>query len=127
MPEDNKRAQNVEINLSYLNEIASGSVEFMMDMIDIFLEQTPIYLSQLTEAVEARDWKTAGDVAHKIKPTLAFMGVEYGKEVMAEIERKARNTTEVETIAEGLDYIHSITPAIYSRLSQHRQELEKQL
>ena len=126
MSEENKRAQNSEVNLSYLQEIASGSVEFMIDMIDIFLEQTPIYLSQLTEAVKVQDWKTAGEVAHKIKPTLAFMGVEQGKEIMAEIERKARNTTEVETIQEGLDYIHSIAPAIYSRLSQHRQELEKQ-
>lgn len=123
----NRSAQNADVDLSYLNEIASGSVEFMIDMIDIFLEQTPIYLMQLTEAVEARDWKTAGDIAHKIKPTLAFMGIEQGREIMAEIERKARNTTEVETIEEGLAYINSISPSIYSRLSEHRKELEKQL
>ena len=128
MSEDiNKRVQNVEVDLSYLNEIASGSVEFMIDMIDIFLEQTPIYLAQLTDAVNSQDWKTTGDIAHKIKPTLAFMGIEHGKEVMAEIERKARNTTDVETIEEGLNYINSISPIIYSRLVQHRQELEKQL
>ena len=123
----NRSAQNDEVDLTYLNEIASGSVEFMIDMIDIFLEQTPIYLLQLTEAVKAKDWKTTGDIAHKIKPTLAFMGIEQGREVMAEIERKARNTTDVDTIESGLTYINSICPSIYSRLNHYRRELEKQL
>ena len=123
----NKGTDDVEVNLSYLNEIASGSVEFMIDMIDIFLEQTPVYLAQLTEAVQAKDWKTTGDIAHKIKPTLAFMGIGRGRDVMAEIERKARNTTDVETIEEGLTYINNISPSLYSRLNHHRKELEKQL
>jgi HPt (histidine-containing phosphotransfer) domain-containing protein len=128
MSEDiNKNSMDVEIDLSYLNEIASGSADFMIDMIDIFLEQTPEYLGQLSEAISAKDWKATGDIAHKIKPTLAFMGVEYAREVMAEIERKARSLDALDTIEEDMQYINGISSNLYSRLNQHRKELEAQL
>jgi HPt (histidine-containing phosphotransfer) domain-containing protein len=82
--------KSFEIDMSYLSDIAGGSEEFMIEMIDIFIEQTPLYFEQLEEAVNSRDWKAVGDVAHKIKPTLAFMGIEEAKDIMADIERKAR-------------------------------------
>lgn len=128
MSEDiNKNATDLQIDLTYLNEIASGSAEFMIEMIDIFLEQTPEYLQQLTDSVKVQDWKSVGDIAHKIKPTLAFMGVEYAREVMTEIERKARNLDAVETIEEDLTYINGISSTLYSRLNEHKKELESQL
>ncbi|WP_423146340.1 Hpt domain-containing protein [Rubrolithibacter danxiaensis] len=120
-------SQEIEIDLSYLNEIACGSVEFMIDMINIFLEQTPLYMEQLIAAVNQQDWKTVGDVAHKIKPTLAFMGVNSAKDTMAEIERKARALSSLETIAEEVEGIGAVISNLYSRLEQTKVEFESQL
>ena len=96
-----------EIDMSYLSDIAGGSEEFMIEMIDIFIEQTPLYFEQLEEAVKSSDWKSVGDVAHKIKPTLAFMGIEEAKDIMAEIERKARTNDNVSEIPEMFTNIKS--------------------
>lgn len=94
----NKSEPEVKLDLSYLSDVASGSVEFMMDMIDIFIEQTPLYVEQLGAAVKEKNWNEVAGIAHKIKPTLAFMGVNSARDEMEEIEHNARALNNLETI-----------------------------
>jgi len=116
-----------EIDLSYLSDIAGGSEEFMIDMIDIFIEQTPLYFEQLEQAVNSSDWKSVGDVAHKIKPTLAFMGINEAKDIMAEIERKARTSDNVSEIPAMFVEIQGKCAELYNTLDKIREELKAKL
>jgi HPt (histidine-containing phosphotransfer) domain-containing protein len=120
-------SQELQIDLTYLNEIAGGDAEFMIDMIDIFIEQTPVYSEQLVAAAEAKDWKTVGEIAHKIKPTLAFMGVNHAKEQMATIEQKARTETNVETIAQEFAEVRAVCESLYSGLEKVKSDLQASL
>jgi len=117
----------LEIDLSYLNEIAGGDAEFMIDMIDIFIEQTPVYTDQLIDAVNAKDWKTVGDIAHKIKPTLAFMGVNKAKEQMASIEQKARTESNLEEIAAEFAEVKAVCESLYTGLEKVKADLQASL
>jgi len=118
---------NLQIDLSYLNEIAGGDAEFMIEMIDIFIEQTPVYTEQLIVAVKEGDWKTVGDVAHKIKPTLAFMGVNKAKDQMASIEQKARSGNNLEDIPDEFAEIKAVCESLYSGLNKVKAELQASL
>lgn len=124
MSQDSK---NTPIDLSYLNEIAGGDAEFMIDMIDIFMEQTPIYTAQLQTALEQQDWKTVGDVAHKIKPTLAFMGASQAKEQMALIESRARTETDIENIKSDFNEVKRVCERLYEGLIKVKSELQESL
>ncbi len=112
-----------EVDLSYLNDIADGNAEFIIDMIDIFIEQTPVYFEQLATAIKEKDWAATAAVAHKIKPTLAFIGVEAARERMAEIERKARDLDHPEEIEEQFNYLNSVFDGLYDDLRKIRAEL----
>ncbi|WP_207422701.1 Hpt domain-containing protein [Desertivirga brevis] len=116
-----------EIDMTYLSDIAGGSEEFMIEMIDIFIEQTPLYFDQLSEAVANQDWKSVGDVAHKIKPTLAFMGIEEAKDIMADIERKARTEDNVSEIPGMFADINARCEDLYDNLNKIKRELEAKL
>lgn len=116
-----------EIDMTYLSDIAGGSEEFMIEMIDIFIEQTPLYFDQLSEAIANQDWKSVGDVAHKIKPTLAFMGIEEAKDIMADIERKARTEDNVSEIPGMFADINSRCEDLYDNLNKIKKELEAKL
>ena len=124
---DMNNNQTLEIDLSYLSEIACGSVDFMIDMIDIFQEQTPQYMEELLQAARNKEWKTVGEVAHKIKPTLAFMGANTAKDIMGEIEKNGKNATGVETIENEILAVGEVCEMLYLRLVQIRAELEAQL
>lgn len=120
-------SSNLKIDLTYLNEIAGGDAEFMIDMIDIFMDQTPVYVEQLIAALAEKDWKTVGDLAHKIKPTLAFMGVDHAKDKMAAIEHNARAETNLETIADEFAEIKTLCENLYVGLEKVKAELQATL
>ena len=65
-------SDNQDFDLSFLYEIADGSNEFIVDSIDLFLQQTPELLTTITNAIASGDWATAGGASHKLKPNLGF-------------------------------------------------------
>lgn len=112
-----------EISLAYLSDIADGSKEFMVEMIDIFLKQTPDYLQELETGIAHQDWSTVAEIAHKIKPTFTFIGVEQATEAMSEIEKIARSGNELTQIATVFQQVKPLTQGVFSRLANIRKEL----
>lgn len=113
-----------KVDLSYLKDVASGSDEFMIDMIDLFLDHTPGYFEQLEQHILDENWTKVADMAHKIKPTLAFMGVDSARESMAEIEQNARNAKNLETIPPAFKLLKDMTVHLYAQLAQVKAELQ---
>jgi len=75
-----------DLDLSFLYEIADGSTEFIVESIDMFLQQTPQLLSSIDDALAGKDWAAAGQAAHKLKPNLGFFGMPISQETLQEIE-----------------------------------------
>lgn len=113
-----------KIDLSYLRDVSSGSNEFMMEMIDLFLEQTPAYFEQLSQFIAEENWARVAEIAHKIKPTLAFMGADAAKERMAEIETSARNLSNTDSIAPVFKSLHRFSGELFFKLTEAKKELE---
>ncbi len=113
----------IKVDLSYLNEVSSGNSEFIIEMIDIFMQQTPVYVQQLTEAIEKKDWTAIAQVAHKIKPTLAFMGIDSARDIMAQIENDARNQENYESIVFNFTQSGDVFDTIYEKLEDIKKEL----
>ena len=126
MSEQQNKPSAIDLDLSYLRDVASGSAEFMIEMIDIFLDQTPEYFEQLDAAVKAKDWKTTAEISHKIKPTLVFMGVDISKYDIGEIERKARNQEDLDEIEPMFNKLKLMGTELFSRLEQVKKELQAQ-
>ncbi|WP_214070231.1 Hpt domain-containing protein [Mucilaginibacter sp. dw_454] len=77
---------NLDLDLSLLQEIADGSDEFIIESIDMFLEQTPISMQEVSNAFEKMDWATAASAAHKMKATLGFFGMLNSQALIQQIE-----------------------------------------
>ena len=74
------------IDMSYLEELALGSNEFKVEMIESFLKSTPESIMQMKEAISATNWKTVGGVAHKLKTSFSFVGMENMVQLSREIQ-----------------------------------------
>jgi HPt (histidine-containing phosphotransfer) domain-containing protein len=118
---------NMEIDLSYLRAIASDSNEFMIEMIDLFLGQTPEYFNQLQAATEKEDWMEVANLAHKIKPTLAFMGLTVAREDIEEIEKKARSQENVEEIPFQFERMRAACETLFVKLKAVRTQLAAEI
>jgi HPt (histidine-containing phosphotransfer) domain-containing protein len=79
-------------DLSYLDEIAMGSTEFKIEMIDSFLQQSVDTIELLKNSIELWNPKDVRKLAHKLKPTFAIVGVQKIFEKLKAIEENAENS-----------------------------------
>lgn len=82
---------NQNLDLTFLFEIADGSNEFIVDSIDMFMQQTPELLQVIETALNASDWPGVAAAAHKLKPNLGFFGMTDCQGFMQDIENMAKN------------------------------------
>ena len=75
-----------DLDLTFLYEIADGSNEFVIESIDMLLQQAPEMLDSIDAAVKTADWPTAAAAAHKLKPSMGFFGMLVSQELLQEIE-----------------------------------------
>jgi HPt (histidine-containing phosphotransfer) domain-containing protein len=75
-----------DLDLSFLYEIADGSDEFIVESIDMLLQQAPEFLQNINQSINAKDWVTAAGVAHKLKPSMGFFGMLVSQELLQQIE-----------------------------------------
>lgn len=75
-----------DLDLSFLYEIADGSNEFVIESIDMLLQQAPESLRDVDGAIKSQDWSTAAAAAHKLKPSMGFFGMLISQELLQEIE-----------------------------------------
>ncbi|MFM6976874.1 MAG: Hpt domain-containing protein [Sphingobacteriaceae bacterium] len=116
-------ADSPEISLAYLHDIADGSNEFMVEMIDIFLHQTPGYLNQIETAIQHKDWVTVAEIAHKLRPTFAFIGVQEAIDAMATMEKYARSGMHLDQISVVFNEFKPLTDGLFSKLKEIRNGL----
>lgn len=123
----NETKNNQPLDLSYLREMSGDSNDFMIEMLEAFQKQTPIYMDDLEKAVDARDWKATSECAHKMKPTFFYIGRVDVRDHMQEIETNARELKAIETIPSAFNQAKEFVPILYQQLAEAKAELEKQL
>ncbi len=63
------------VELSYLRKISKSDAGFIIRMIDVFIEQTPRFLDSVKNCIEHKDLHELHKVLHRMKPSIAFMGI----------------------------------------------------
>ena len=121
------KSADFNLDLSYLQDVANGSNEFMIEMIQLFLDQTPGYFEQLDQLIKDLNWPLVAEISHKIKPTLTFMGIESARANMAEIEQNARNLENLDTIPPAFKLLKEMSVELFLKLAQIKSDLEKRL
>lgn len=123
MIDENKN--NQPLDLSYLREMSGDSTDFMLEMLEAFEKQTPIYMDDLEKAIEAKDWKATSEFAHKMKPTFFYVGRVDVRDHMQKIESNARELAEIDQIPSAFNEAKEFVLILYQQLADAKAELEK--
>jgi CheY-like chemotaxis protein len=70
-------------NLGYLNIRTKSNPTLMMEMISLYLEQTPPLISAMKKSLEEKDWNGLHSAVHKMIPSFAIVGINVDFENMA--------------------------------------------
>jgi hypothetical protein len=79
-------------DLDYLIRRTKSNPILMMEMISLYLEQTPPLISIMKQSWKDKDWKALYASVHKLIPSFAIMGINNDIEEMAKkVQEYARN------------------------------------
>jgi PAS domain S-box-containing protein len=76
-----------KLNLSFLKKIAEGNQAFIIEMIEMFLNKTPEALEQMNDCFQKQNWEELKKIAHRIKPSFAYVGMQDLQSTLATIEK----------------------------------------
>lgn len=62
------------VNLDYLNDLSGGDTEFIIEVIDMFLDVAPDSVKQLLVYEKSGNYANIKSTVHKLKPTLQMLG-----------------------------------------------------
>jgi len=71
-------------DLSYLKARTKTNLSLIIEMIEIYLVQTPPLLVQMKKNLTGKDWASLAAAVHKIIPSFSIMGIHKDFEIMAQ-------------------------------------------
>ncbi|MFV8333449.1 response regulator [Flavobacterium sp. GSP14] len=72
---ENSKEKIRYVDLMYLNRRTKSNPELMMEMISIYLEQTPHLLNTIKQSLKEENWTLLGAAVHKMLPSFTIMGI----------------------------------------------------
>lgn len=117
-----------DLDLTFLYEIADGSTEFVIESIDMLLQQAPELLGAIKSAMQATDWPVAAGAAHKLKPSMGFFGMLLSQELLQEIEQLSKaGGQDPQLISEKFDQVEKLITQNMTVLVGVKAEKEAEL
>lgn len=103
--------------INNLRELSSGDDEFLVEIIDIFLDDTPKRIAELGSCLAAGDLETFSRAAHSIKGSAANLGALSLRAAAEKLEHHARE--------QGLNDTQGMIDEIKNAFAQAKTELDK--
>ncbi len=86
------------VDLRALKEMSRGNNQFIREMIDLYLENTPGDLETIDKAINSADYNTIRSISHRMKTSLGFMGLQHLLEPLSSMEDLSENNKDLEMI-----------------------------
>jgi PAS domain S-box-containing protein len=109
------------VDLTYLNKRTKDNLELMMEMITLYLKQTPPLINQMKQGLHDKDWDSVYTAAHKLIPSFSIMGIP------RDFEDAAKKIQEYSGTQKHLEEIQELVLQIENVCSKACEELEEEL
>jgi len=110
------------IDLDYLYKRTKSNPSLLIEMITLYLEQTPPLLDTMKKSLENEDWEMLQAAAHKIIPSFSIMGISLDFENMAKkVQEHAINQKQK---IEIVSLVSKLESALNEACLELKEELE---
>ena len=108
------------IDLVYLNQRTKSNPILMMEMISLYLEQTPSLITTIKQSLVDEDWILLGASVHKMIPSFSIMGIN------PDFENMAKKIQEYAIAQEQKEDLHYLVTQLEEICLQACTELEEE-
>ncbi len=108
------------INLAYLHQRTKSNSELMMEMISLYLEQTPPLIHLMKQSLEDKNWEMLHSTIHKMIPSFSIVGIH------KDFENMAKKVQEYASTQQQTDGIINLVLQLENVCNQACVELEEE-
>ncbi len=108
------------VNLDYLKYRTKSDPALMMEMISLYLVQTPPLINLMKQSLEKKDWVSLHAAVHKMIPSFSIMGIS------KDFENIAKRVQEYANTQEQTDGIEELVQQLENVCTQACSELEEE-
>jgi CheY-like chemotaxis protein/HPt (histidine-containing phosphotransfer) domain-containing protein len=105
--------------LKQVEELAAGNHDFVLTLINIFLETIPQSSTEMLDACAAKNWDKVSKFAHKLKSTVDMLNMASIKTDIRTIELDAKKEI-------NLDHIRRLVPKVDKIIQKTAQQLREE-
>jgi PAS domain S-box-containing protein len=109
------------IDLDYLIRRTKSNPDLMMQMISLYLEQTPPLISAMKQSFHDKNWTLLYSAVHKMIPSFSIMGIS------SDFENMAKKVQEFASTQKQTDGINDMVLQLGNVCNQACRELEEEL
>lgn len=95
------------INIEYLRSLSNGDEDFERNMIKAFSEQMPQELKELKTAIDQKNYKKIRSIAHNMKSTVSYLGLQQLTPLLEQIETESENENGIIRICDNFTSIEA--------------------
>ena len=110
------------INLEYMELMADNDSSMKKIMLEMLLDELPEELQKMHSLLESENWGELGNVSHKMKSTLAYVGNDTMTVANKTVETLCKAVQDVELIPELVNTLQKnyelILPELQSELTK---------
>lgn len=105
--DENKKSKCID--LDYLSRLTKSSPALMMEMMALYLEQTPLLVRTMKQSFQNKDWNALQAAVHKMIPSFSIMGINRDFEMMAkEVHEYASDQKQADEITDLILQLENI-------------------
>ncbi len=114
------------INLAYLMDRTKSDPKLMMEMISLYIEQTPPLINAMKKSFGDKDWKSLHAAVHKMIPSFSIMGISIDFENMAKkVQEYASTQQQAAGIPEMILQLENVCRQACTELQEEFNVIQK--
>ncbi|WP_343694336.1 ATP-binding protein [Flavobacterium sp.] len=103
---DNKLHRKRRVDLSFIDEMSGGDLNFRQEMVNLFIEKIPGEEALLEESFKKKDYDTVKKMAHNMRSSLDMFLLDDLSNCLAVIEEEARHEKFTSETADRIHIFH---------------------
>lgn len=109
------------IDLTYLNRCTKSKPALMIEMMSLYLAQTPPLITAMRQSLQNQDWALLKQAAHKMIPSFTIVGIN------PDFEKMARNVQVYAGTQQHIDELPAMVYQLETVCLQACKELEEEI
>ncbi|MBI3520707.1 MAG: response regulator [Bacteroidetes bacterium] len=112
------------IRVEHLHTLSRGNLTFIKEIIRLFLDQNPTEAIELEKAIQQKDYTAIRSIAHKMKTSVGFIGIEQLLAPLNQLEDLAMREANISDIASIFKDVKAVCQRAVTELNALLTDME---